>query len=45
MVPGLVAAVAAATGLDTVRVPDPLGAVVAGNRSILGTVARLRAWS
>jgi rod shape-determining protein MreB len=44
MVPGLVAAVAAATGLDAVRVPDPLGAVLEGNRSLLGTVARLGAW-
>lgn len=44
IVPGLVAAVAAATGLEAVRVPDPLGAVVAGNRSLLGTVARLRGW-
>jgi hypothetical protein len=44
MVPGLVAAVDMATGLEVVRVPDPHGAVLAGNRSLLGTVAHLGAW-
>lgn len=44
LLPGLVAAIGAATGLEARRVRAPLTAVVEGNRSLLATVAHLDAW-
>ena len=44
LLPGLVPAIGAATGLEARRVRAPLTAVVEGNRSLLATVAHLDAW-
>jgi rod shape-determining protein MreB len=44
LLPGVVEALAARTRLDVRRVPDPLRAVVRGNRRMIATVDRLGAW-
>ena len=45
LLPGMVAAMAARTGLEVRRVADPLRAVVQGNRRMIATVAKLDAWA
>ena len=44
LLPGLVDALAARTGIEARRVADPLRAVVRGNRRMIATVDRLDAW-
>jgi rod shape-determining protein MreB len=44
LLPGMVAALAARSGLEVRRAAEPLSAVVQGNRSLLGTIERLGAW-
>jgi rod shape-determining protein MreB len=44
LLPGIVEAMASRTRLLARRVPDPLGAVVRGNRAMIATIDRLDAW-